>query len=220
MLVLGDTIRLLEMVCARLCHDLGGLIGTVGNALEMVAEDADRDNEVLAFATTASAALTKRLRLARSAWGPETEAMPLSTMLALVVPPLATRRIGVDTRALPADCVFPPSTARIVLNLVMLAWDSMPKGGTITLMGEPDDLFIRINGQDAAWPPGFAGCMNDEAAAVAILTGVRSVQMPLTVLLALSRNLRLSPVLGQGSGIEAVRLTSATPAAQAGQHEN
>ncbi len=212
---LGDTIRLVELVCARLCHDLGGLIGTVGNALDMVAEDSGRDNEVLAFASSAAKALTQRLRLARSAWGLETEPMPLATLLALVTPPLAARRIGVDTRSLLDDSVFSPPVSRVVLNLIMLAWDSLPKGGSIILMGEPADLFIRISGPDAAWPPGFTACMNNEEAATAALTSARSVQMPLTALLALSRNLRLSPVLGLGPGIEAIRMTSAEPTAPA-----
>src|ERR1700676_5330061 len=101
---LGDTIRLLELMCARLCHDLGGLIGTVGNALEMVAEDIGRDNEVLAFASSAAGALTQRLRLMRTAWGPEIEAFKLPALVKLVTPALAARRIGIDTRALPPDC--------------------------------------------------------------------------------------------------------------------
>src|ERR1700737_4241209 len=100
---LGDTIRLVELICARLCHDLGGLIGTVGNALDMVAEDAGRDNEVLAFASSAANALTQRLRLMRTAWGPETEALTLSALLNLVTAALAARRIGLDARALPPD---------------------------------------------------------------------------------------------------------------------
>jgi histidine phosphotransferase ChpT len=206
---LGDTIRLLELMCARLCHDLGGLIGTVGNALEMVSEDIGRDNEVLAFATSASSALAQRLRLMRTAWGPEVEAFKLPALVKLVTPDLAARRIGIDTRALPPDCVFPPAIGRVVLNLIVLACDCLPKGGTIVLLGEPADLLVRIDGPGAAWPQGFADCMRDEATAIAAVTGARSVQMPLTVLFALSRQLRLSPVIGLASGIEAVRLCKA-----------
>ena len=205
----GDTIRLVELVCARLCHDLGGLIGTVGNALEMVTEDAGQDNEVVAFAASAASALTERLRLMRTAWGPETEAMKLPALVALVAPAVAVRRIGIDARALRPDCVFRPAFARVVLNLIVLACDCMPKGGTIVLMGGPDDLLVRIDGPDAAWPAGFTDCMRDEDTALAAVTGARSVQMPLTVLFALSRQLRLSPVLGPTSGMEAVRLSPA-----------
>jgi hypothetical protein len=119
---------------------------------------------------------------------------------------LAARRIGLDTRALASDCVFPPAIARVVLNLIVLGCDCLPKGGTIVLMGAPSDLLVRIDGPGAAWPPGFADCMHDEATAIAAVTGARSVQMPLTVLFAFSRKLRLSPVIGPTSGVEAVRL--------------
>jgi histidine phosphotransferase ChpT len=203
---LGDTIRLVELVCARLCHDLGGLIGTIGNALEMVAEDTDGDNEVVAFAASAASALTQRLRLMRAAWGPLVDTMKLPEMVELVTQALAARRIGLDTRVLPPDCEFPPEIARVVLNLVVLACDCLPKGGTIVLLGEPADLLVRIDGPGAAWPAGFADCMRDEETAIAAVTGARSVQMPLTVLFALSRQLRLSPVIGPTSGVEAVRL--------------
>ena len=204
---LSVTLRLVEMMCARLCHDLGGLIGTVGNAIDIVAADDGRDNEVLAFASSAARMLGQRLRLLRAAWGPETDAIRLPALIRLVTPPLAARRIDLDAATLPSDCLFQPSVARIVLNLVVLAIDSLPRGGTIALQGEPGDLLIRIDGQNAAWPDGFAACMRDEATALSALTAPHSAQMPLTVLLARSRNLRLSPAPGPASGVEAVRLS-------------
>ena len=146
MVELGETVRLVELVCARMCHDLGGLIGTVGNALEMVAEDTGGENEVLAFASSAAKALTQRLRLARAAWGPESDAMALPALLALATPPLASRRIGLDTKALAPDTIFSASVSRVVLNLIMLACDCLPRGGIIVLVGEPADLFVRISG--------------------------------------------------------------------------
>ncbi len=206
---LADTIRLVELICARLCHDLGGLIGTVGNALDMVTEDAGRDNEVLAFASSAANALTQRLRLMRTAWGPDSDEIALSALVKLCNQALAARRVGLDTSALPPDCVFPPPIGRVVLNLIVLACDCLPRGGTIVLLGEPADLLVRIVGPGAAWPPGFTDCMRDAAAALAALSNALSVQMPLTALFAQSGGLRLSPVLGPTSGIEALRLSPA-----------
>jgi histidine phosphotransferase ChpT len=201
----GDTIRLVELICARLCHDLGGLIGTVGNALDMVTEDAGRDNEVLAFASSAANALTQRLRLMRTAWGPESDTIALPALVQLVTPALAARRVRLDTASVPDGCEFPPPIGRVVLNLIVLACDCLPRGGTIMLLGKPADLLVRIVGAGAAWPPGFSECMVDEAAALAALTNALSVQMPLTALFAQSGGLRLSPVLGP-AGIEALRL--------------
>jgi histidine phosphotransferase ChpT len=205
----ADSLRLVELVCARLCHDLGGLIGTVGNAIDMVAEDSERENEVLAFAASAAKALTQRLRMLRAAWGPEAGPITLPELVRLVTPALAARRIGLDARAFPPDGVFSPPIGRVVLNLIALAGDCLPSGGAIVVMGVPDDLLIRIAGPGAAWPSGLVTCLSGEAAALAALTGVRSVQMALTALLALNGNLRLSPVLGPGSGVEALRLLPA-----------
>jgi hypothetical protein len=95
----------------------------------------------------------------------------------------------------------------VVLNLIVLACDCLPRGGAIVLLGEPADLLVRIVGQGAAWPQGFTECMRDESAALAALTNALSVQMPLTALFAQSGGLRLSPVLGPASGIEALRLS-------------
>ncbi|HEX3993688.1 MAG TPA: histidine phosphotransferase family protein [Acetobacteraceae bacterium] len=203
----SDTIRLVELICARLCHDLGGLIGTVANALDMVTEDAGRDNEVLAFASSAAHALTQRLRLMRTAWGPESDAITLPALVKLVSQTLAARRVRLDTDRLQADCEFASPVARVVLNLIVLACDCLPRGGAIVLLGEPADLLVRIVGQGAAWPQGFTECMRDESAALAALTNALSVQMPLTALFAQSGGLRLSPVLGPASGIEALRLS-------------
>ena len=203
---LAETLRLVEVMCARLCHDLGGLIGTVGNAIDMVAEDANRDDEVLAFASSAARMLSQRLRLLRAAWGPETDPVALAALVRLAAPPLGARRIGLDVRVIGPDCVFPAPVARVLLNLMVLACDCLPKGGTIVLMGEPSDLLIRIDGPDAAWPAGFAACMGDEAAALEALADAHSAQMPLTALLAISRKLRLSAVVGPATGLEAIRL--------------
>jgi len=204
----ADTIRLVELVCARMCHDLGGLIGTVGNALELVTEDAVQGNEIFAFASTAAKVLVQRLRLIRAAWGPETEAITKPALLAMVTPTLASRHIELDTRTLAPDGVFPAATGRVALNLILLAGDCLPKGGTIRLLGRTADLLVRIEGPDAAWPSGLIACLQDETKAVAALTSARSMQMPLTVLLAAQGGLSLSPVLGSTSGIEALRLVT------------
>jgi histidine phosphotransferase ChpT len=210
---LTETMRLVEQASARLCHDFGGLIGTVGGAVEMLADEAGRDEEIVAFARAAARGLAQRLRLMRAAWGPETNALPISAIRALAEPPLAARRIGIDTTALAEDAVFTPAGGRLALNLLLLAAECLPKGGTILLGGDPSDLFVRISGPDAVWPPGLATCLRDPDAALRAMTSPASLQMPLTALLAHNRAKNLSVVLGPipggGSGIAALRLIAA-----------
>jgi histidine phosphotransferase ChpT len=203
---LGETIRLVELVCARLCHDLGGLIGTVDNALDLAAEEGEGASEVIAFGASAAKALAERVRLARAAWGPESDPLSLDGLIDLVSAPLAARRIDLDVRMVRPGNSFAAPFGRVTLNLILLAADCLRKGGAIVLVGQSDDLLARIEGPDAAWPAGLAVCLRDEREAIAALTNAGSVQMPLTALLAFSRHLSMTPVLGPVSGIEAVRL--------------
>jgi hypothetical protein len=101
----------------------------------------------------------------------------------------------VDASALDQGTVFPAPTGRIVLNLLLLAADSLPSGGTVILAGEPGDLFVRIAGPAAAWPAGMAICLSDETAARSALIELRSLQLALTALLAHAAGIRLSVLL-------------------------
>jgi hypothetical protein len=108
--------------------------------------------------------------------------------------------IGVDPSGLEAGSVFPPRAGRIVLNLLLLAAEALPSGGVVLLAGSVADMFMRIDGAGAAWPPGTAACLaNPDEARTALATGP-SLQLPLTALLARASGVRLSvliPPVGQ-----------------------
>lgn len=116
---MDDRLLLAELVCARLCHDLSGLLGGLVGTLELVTE-ASEDAEAAAIATATAAALAQRLRLLRAAWGGQPEPLDLPQLAALAQG-LAARRVGLDLSGLPATTVFPPPVGRLVLNLLLLA---------------------------------------------------------------------------------------------------
>jgi len=86
-----------------------------------------------------------------------------------------------------------------VLNILLLAADSLPEGGQVVLAGAADDLFFRIAGPVAAWPTGMALCLASEAEAHAALIDERNLQMALTALFAYAAGLRLSALLAPTS---------------------
>jgi histidine phosphotransferase ChpT len=179
-------LRLIERTSARLCHALGGSVGRLNQALSaQVGEDT-------ALADAAKA-LTSQLHLRQAAWGPANQPVSLHhlTTLAHGLPD----QIGVDLSALPPGTVFPASSGRIVLNLLLLAADSLPEGGRVVLAGTPEDLFVRIDGRAAAWPAGTTLCLVNEAEAQAALTDGRNPQMAFTALLAHAASIRLSALL-------------------------
>jgi hypothetical protein len=183
-------LRLIELTAARLCHDISGLAESLEHALS---GDAPLDPGVERKARDAALALTSRLALCQAAWGPDGDPLPLVRMRRLAdgLP----EQVSVDVSALDQGTVFSASTGRIVLNLLLLAADSLRAGGAVILAGEADDLFVRIAGPDAEWPVGMAVCLSDATAARSALTDRRSLQMALTALLAHASGIRLSVAL-------------------------
>ncbi len=195
----SDKLRLAELVCARMSHDLGGTIGTLTGALEL-AEDPAVVTEALALARQAATELRQRLELQRASWGPTADALDLAALRHLAEGLPHASRCTIDFSALPEDTVFAPPFARVVLNLLLLAGDALNGSGEVTLAGSGTDLVIAIAGPRAAWPSTLASVLASEAAAWATLQDARSLQMPLTALLTRSLGLRLSLLMPAGPG--------------------
>lgn len=195
----SDPLRLAELVCARMSHDLGGTIGTLAGSLEL-AEDPALAAEALGLATQAAAELRQRMELLRASWGPTGAGLSLAALRTLAEGLPHGKRCTIDFSALPDDTAFSPPFARMVLNLLLLAGDALNGSGEVTLLGGATDLVIAIAGPRAAWPSGLAACLANEAAAWAALRDARSLQMPLTALLARVLGLRLTLLMPGGPG--------------------
>jgi len=183
-------LRLIERTTARLCQALAGPAGLLDNVPP--AEAAPNPE--------AAKALTDQLRLWDAAWGPACHPVSLDQVTALARGLPGT--VAVDVSALSPATVFPPPSGRIVLNLLLLAAESLPKGGTVVLAGAAGDLFIQINGPAAAWPTGLALCLANEAETQSALTDERNLQMALTALLAHAGGIRLSSVIPPNAPME------------------
>jgi histidine phosphotransferase ChpT len=188
-----DPLRLAELVCARISHDLGGTIGTLAGALEL-AEDPAVAEEALALAIQAATELRQRLELQRATWGPTGGVLDLAALRGLAEGLPHARRCTIDFSGLPDNTTFAAPFARVVLNLLLLAGDALNGGGTVTLTGSGTDLIVAIAGPRAAWPAGLAGCL------WAAIRDARSLQMPLTALFARAFGLRLSLLIPAGPG--------------------
>jgi histidine phosphotransferase ChpT len=177
---------LIEQTTASLCHALDGSASVLGQAVSA------HPGSNIAVAHAADA-LINQLRLRRAAWGPADAPVSLHqiTTLARGLP----NDVLVDLSALPEAIVFPAAFGRIVLNILLLAADSLPQGGHVVLAGTMDDMFVRILGPVSEWPIGIALCLADEAEAQSALTDGRDVQMAVTAMIAHAAGIRLSALL-------------------------
>ncbi len=195
----AEALRLAEAAATRLCHDLSGPIGSLNQALELAAMELSAQCEAFTLARQAAAELAHKIRLLRAAWGGDGPALDLTGLRSLA----AGLRAELDLTGVPADTVFSPPMARVLLNVLLLANESLPTGGRIALSGTATDVFVAIEDLNAAWPPGLPLCLADEDAAMAAISNPRTLQMPLTALLAHGHGLRLSVLLGGPKGVPA-----------------
>ncbi len=196
-----DPLQLSELVCARLCHDLSGLVGSLSAALELAAERAVSADEAMAVASESALMLGCRLRLLRAAWAGDAAAMNVADIQVLAAGMGASRRFQLDFAGFDPASILGPAEARVLLNLLLLAMEGMAGGGRITVSREASgEIVMAIDGPRAAWPPGLVACLRDEQAAWDLLTDARSLQAPLTTLIARRAGLRLSLLIPAGLG--------------------
>ncbi len=197
----NDALMLAGALAARLCHDLAGPLGTGTGALDL-AERADA--EALALAREATTDLMRRLRLYRAAWAEGAGPGSVAELAALALG-LSHRRVRLDVAGLPGQARMPPEFGRVVLNVLLLGAEGMPRGGTIALHGDPEgEVAAVLAGPGAAWPPGTAEAIANPASALSRLREHAGTLTPrallpsFTALLAAREGLRLGLLMGPG----------------------
>lgn len=134
----GEQERLAELLCARLCHDLAGAVGAVSAGAELLADegaDSPMAGEAISLLGDSAASMTARLRFLRLALGPSSSSAP-SEARPLTVAYLEKGYPQGDWKLdWPADqaAIESPELAKLLLNLICLAQDSLPRGGVIAV---------------------------------------------------------------------------------------
>ncbi len=149
-----NEVDLASLLCSRLCHDLLSPVGAMNNGLELLADEHDpemrqRCMDLLAESAKAAADKLKFFRLAfGAAGGFGSEVDPAEARA--VIEPLVTSsgRTALDW-SVPA-AFMPKRAIKILLNLVLLANDSLVRGGTLFVGAESRDgeqeIVIRAHG--------------------------------------------------------------------------
>jgi histidine phosphotransferase ChpT len=193
------SLRLAHLLATRLCHDLSGPLGGLCAALGEVPGDPD----ALPLALDATLALRRRLELARLAWGDPPVGLDRARLAELAAGLPNAARLRLELAELAAAPAFRAAAARVVLNALLLAADSLHGIGMVALAGDPaGQVLVTIAGQRATWPVGLGAMLANPGAAwdaVAALApppaGLRQLAAPLTALLARAAGVRAALLL-------------------------
>ncbi len=140
-------LKLLETLCARLCHDVINPVSAVNNGIELLREQ-PQDAEITALVTENAQAAQMRLKLFRVAFGRcgVSACAPASSgdgfasdgfagLRHLLHDTLPAKKITLDWPydPQPARSQIPAILSKLVLNMVLAAAEELPKGGQLKI---------------------------------------------------------------------------------------
>jgi histidine phosphotransferase ChpT len=208
-----DSLQLAELLCARICHDLSGPVGAAAAGAELFEDmDAAPDPETLNLVAGAAAGAASRLKFFRAALGPAASAPQASRALRdLIEGYLATQVSAASPGIALAWPELPTAldgaSARLLLNLLLLAKDALPRGGRIAVDMSDGRPRVVARGEPAA--------LSDEARQVLVdghpATGPRGAQAQFARILAE----RLGGTLAATITAEGLALSVCSPPAPA-----
>lgn len=157
---------IMELLCSKVCHDLISPIGAVNNGMEFVEEmGADAGKEVfdlISFSAGQASAKLRAYRMAYGAGGADTSIKPEdvhATIEAIVGAEEKIKQdwdpyapLGPDER--------PEGLAKLLVCGLLLAIEALPKGGTLGVKAQGQDVLITATGQNAGLRDEMEDCLS------------------------------------------------------------
>ena len=167
-----DALELAALLCSRVCHDLISPVGAIVNGLEVLDDNPKPDDREFALelirksAKTASARL-QFCRLAFGAAGSAGAQIDLGDAQTMARGHMEDGKVTI-TWNLPR-VLLPKNRVKLLLNMLVIAQQTIPRGGTLTIdpIGDGETMSFRITtaGLNARVPQNIADLVSANSTA-------------------------------------------------------
>ena len=148
-------IRVVELLCSRLCHDLVGPVGAINNGVELLDEGGDSGGEALDLIADSAETAAARLRFYRLALGAAGgQSLAVGDARAALEGWLRGGKVKLDWQA--AFSAPPPGLLKSVLLAALLAEETLPRGGGVKVTGTDEFALVAATGPGCALRPEMA----------------------------------------------------------------
>lgn len=178
--------ELASLLCSRVCHDIISPVGAINNGLELL-EDGGVDDDAMELIRASAVNASARLQFARIAFGAAGSAsVEIDTGDAQNVATAYMENEKPDLSWQGARMLLPKNQVKLLLNLLLVANASIPRGGTLDVLFGQDDgkthFTLTATGRLVRIPQKFQDLMDGRAGAEPIDS--HAVQFYYTLLLA------------------------------------
>ncbi|MDX2072998.1 MAG: histidine phosphotransferase family protein [Alphaproteobacteria bacterium] len=142
---MNHELRMAELLCTRLCHDLTGPIGAVNNGAEFLSEEGfNMQNQAIDLIVSSAFSAVSRLQFYRLAYGnvKESGEANLSDKQKLAADFFAGSKITLDwpdTETEASGVSVSLKMSRLIFNLLIMASAVLIRGGVITVRVQQDN---------------------------------------------------------------------------------
>src|SRR5215468_4245210 len=163
-----DSLDLAALLCSRVCHDLISPVGAIVNGLEVLEDDNDESTKTFALDLIKKSArqASARLQFCRLAFGAAGAQIDLGDAESVARGFLEDDKTKLAWN-LPR-LLLPKNRVKLLLNLLLLGGQTIPRGGTMTVDplgdGETMGFKVRASGLNARIPQAVPGLLSGETA--------------------------------------------------------
>lgn len=154
-------LKLAELLCTRLCHDLTGPIGAIANGTEFLSEETGKMQEqAIELIGSSAAQAVSRLQFYRKAYGRINDdgEINLESLRKTTADLFTDSKITLDWPDAHTESAGVPVSykmGRILMNLVIIASATLLRGGTLSVRlaadGDIKTIQIRAEGKSIKW---------------------------------------------------------------------
>lgn len=155
---------LAALLCSRVCHDVISPVGAIANGLEVLDDEDDAEMKEIAMDLIRRSAqqASAKLQFCRIAFG---AAGSVGSHLDLADAGVVAKNFVGDEK-ISLTWTTPHETrektqVKLLLNLLLLAITTIPRGGTISVNLSGDDISVRSSGEGARMPEKTVAFMTD-----------------------------------------------------------
>jgi histidine phosphotransferase ChpT len=163
--VLSD-LDLAALLCSKVCHDVISPVGAIANGLEVLEDEQDTEMRDIAFdlVRRSSRQASAKLQFCRIAFGAAGSAgASIDTGDAEDVARsfIGDEKVSLDW-TIPRE-ILPKSRVKLMLNMLMMALSSIPRGGTITMSSDGQGgIIAQAKGKNAKVPEKTAAMLGGD----------------------------------------------------------
>ena len=185
---------LAALLCSRICHDLISPVGAINNGVELY-DESDAQEDAIELIRMSAVNASSKLQFARIAFGAAGSAgseIDSGDAETVAKNYMENEKGNLDWKA--PRLLLPKNEVKLLLNLVLVANFSIPRGGDIVVeIGEENGkraFQLKVSGKMLRVPPKFLELYNGQVPEEPI--DAHSVQFYYTLLLAQMANMTIS----------------------------